>query len=196
MEDKKKAIFISARKLFSRKGFKDTGVSEIAEDAGIGVGTFYNYYSSKEELFSKVLVEENIELKHSMFKQIDPDEDLVTVCSKMMKEYIDTVNSNRIIGEWYNRELSKKLERYFCQENGMKATADSIHTDIAKLIKEWKSRGKIRKDLGDDLIMAILFSVAYVDMHKTEIGIQHFPQIISLLYQFIMKGLTEPENYI
>jgi AcrR family transcriptional regulator len=191
MEDTQKDIFNSARKLFSLKGFKDTNVSEIAKNAGIGVGTFYNYFPSKEELFLKVFIEENMDLKRSMFQRVKPDDDLVTVTSKMMKEYIDAVNSNRILGEWYNRELFSKLERYFSQQNGVQYIDDFMHGDIAGLIKKWKSEGKLRNDIDDGLILAMLYSVVYVDMHKTEIGIQYFPQVISLLYEFIMKGLTD-----
>ena len=33
------------------KGFKKTNIKEIAEKAGIGVGTFYNYYASKGTAF-------------------------------------------------------------------------------------------------------------------------------------------------
>ena len=72
MKDKKKAIFNSARKIFSKRGFKDTNVSEIAKSAGIGVGTFYNYYSSKEELFLEVFIAENRAVKQEMFRKIKP----------------------------------------------------------------------------------------------------------------------------
>jgi AcrR family transcriptional regulator len=191
MDDKQKEIFNSARKLFSLKGFKDTNVAEIAKDAGIGVGTFYNYYPSKEELFLKVFIEENMDLKRSMFQRVSPDDDLVTVTSKMMKEYIDAVNTNRILGEWYNQKLFSKLERYFSKKNGVRYLDDFMHGEIAGLIKKWKSEGKLRNDIDDGLILAMLYSVVYVDMHKTEIGIQHFPQIIALLYEFILKGLTD-----
>jgi AcrR family transcriptional regulator len=194
MEDKKKAIFVSARNLFYSKGFKDTNIFEIAQDAGIGVGTFYNYYSSKEEIFLKVFIEEDMKFKHSMFERVDPDDDLVTVSSKIMMQYIDNMHSNRILGEWYNRDLFSKLERYFYQQNDMQKYNDFMHNDIANLIKKWKSEGKLRKDIDDDLILAILYSVVYVDMHKTEIGIQYFPKMISLLYEFIMKGLTERQK--
>jgi len=191
MEDKKKAIFNSARKLFGSKGFKDTNVSEIAKNAGIGVGTFYNYYSSKEELFLKVFTEEDMKLKHSMFKRIKPDDDLVTVNTKLWTQYIDALNSNRILGEWYNRELFSKLERYSYQQDGLQSIDEFMRKDIAGLIKQWKSEGKMRKDIDDELILTMLYSLAYVDMHKTEIGIQYFPKIMSLLYEFVMKGLTD-----
>ena len=59
LTDKKADIFNAGRELFCSKGFKDTNVSEIAKLAGIGVGTFYNYYSSKEELFLEVFLKEN-----------------------------------------------------------------------------------------------------------------------------------------
>jgi AcrR family transcriptional regulator len=191
MDDKKEAIFVSARKLFYSKGFKDTNVSEIAKNAGIGVGTFYNYYSSKEELFMKVFIEEDMNLKQGMFSRIKPEDDLVTVSKDLMLKYIDAMNSNRILGEWYNRELFTKLERYFYQQNDMQKYDDFMHNDIARLVKKWKSEGKMRKDIDDDLILAILYSGVYVDRHKTEIGIQHFPKIMSLLYEFIIKGLTD-----
>ena len=49
MQDKKAEIYKSAKELFSSKGFKDTNVSDITKQAGMAVGTFYNYYSSKEK---------------------------------------------------------------------------------------------------------------------------------------------------
>jgi AcrR family transcriptional regulator len=190
MDDKKQAIFISARNLFNQKGFKDANVSEIAKNAGIAVGTFYNYYPSKEELFLKVFIEENVKLKQSMFEQVEPEDDLVTTSKKIMMRYINAMSSNRILGEWYNRELFSKLERYFYQQNGMQSVDDFMQNDIARLVKKWKSEGKIRNDIDDNMILAILSSLTYVDMHKTEVGIQYFPKIMDLLYEFVLKGLT------
>jgi hypothetical protein len=191
MSDKKQDIFSSARNLFYLQGFKDTNISQIAKNSGIGVGSFYNHYSSKEDLFLKVFIDENMKLKYSMFEQVKPDDDLVIVSTKMMQQYVNAMNSNRILGEWQNKELFSKLEKNFYQQNGMKSIDDFMHNDIAGFIKLWKSEGKLRKDIDDDLILAILYSVVYVDMHKTEIGIQHFPKIIGLLYEFIIKGLTD-----
>jgi hypothetical protein len=194
MEDKKKVIFDSARKLFYKKGFKDTSVSQVAKAAGIGVGTFYNYYSSKEELFLEVFIAENITVKQNMFKQIQPEDDLVSISTKMMTQYVNTVNSNRITSEWYNKELFRKLERNFLKQNGMRSINEFMNNGIAGLVKKWKSEGKIRTDIDDDMILAIFNSVIYIDMHKTEIGIQYFPKIITLLYEFITKGLAESKK--
>lgn len=44
----------TALQLFSNKGFNSTSVKEIADISGIGKGSIYNYFTSKEELFIRV----------------------------------------------------------------------------------------------------------------------------------------------
>ena len=44
----------AARALFERKGYLDTNVGDIAKRARVAHGTFYTYFSSKEEIFGEV----------------------------------------------------------------------------------------------------------------------------------------------
>jgi hypothetical protein len=55
----------------------------------------------------------------------------------------------------------------------------------------WKAEGKIRPDLDDDFILAIFTSLPYIDLHKEEIGLQYFPQVMYTITEFVMKGLTD-----
>ena len=43
----------TAEELFGTKGFFSTSVVEITREAGVAQGTFYNYFSSKEEIFQE-----------------------------------------------------------------------------------------------------------------------------------------------
>lgn len=45
----------AARHLFERRGYLDTNVGDIAVRARCSHGTFYTYFSSKEEIFSEVI---------------------------------------------------------------------------------------------------------------------------------------------
>jgi AcrR family transcriptional regulator len=189
--DKKADIFNSGRELFYSKGFKDTNVSDIAKMAGIGVGTFYNYYSSKEELFLEIYIKENENLKKRLVESIDLNDDPVTLVTKVVTQNISAMNSNLILKEWYNRDLFSKLEQYFYEQGGLESFDEFTHSGITELIKKWKADGKIRNDLDDELIIAIFNSILYIDIHKSEIGIQHFPQIMLYITEFIMKGLTD-----
>ena len=53
--EKKKIIMESAMELFAEKGFTATSVSMIARHADISKGLLYNYFESKETLFSEIL---------------------------------------------------------------------------------------------------------------------------------------------
>lgn len=48
--DKREAILGAALELFAERGFHGTAVPEIAERAGVGAGTIYRYFESKEAI--------------------------------------------------------------------------------------------------------------------------------------------------
>ncbi len=51
---KRARILDSAGRLFSLKGYNETAMKDVAEDAGIAVGTIYLYYRNKEDLLSGI----------------------------------------------------------------------------------------------------------------------------------------------
>ena len=51
----KEEILKAALNLFSRKGFHDVSMQDIAEESEFAVGTLYNFFPSKEQLFTELL---------------------------------------------------------------------------------------------------------------------------------------------
>jgi len=51
---KRRAIIEAARKIFAIKGYEDTTIAEIAEAAGIAVGTVYLYFGNKRDIYTSV----------------------------------------------------------------------------------------------------------------------------------------------
>ncbi len=56
--DKRDAIMSAALELFVERGFFGTAVPEIADKAGVGAGTIYRYFESKEALVNALYREE------------------------------------------------------------------------------------------------------------------------------------------
>ncbi|MDD3367067.1 MAG: TetR/AcrR family transcriptional regulator [Sphaerochaetaceae bacterium] len=48
-------IFLSAKELFYEKGYEQANMKEIAKRADLAVGTLYNYFPNKNELYFSVL---------------------------------------------------------------------------------------------------------------------------------------------
>jgi AcrR family transcriptional regulator len=191
--DKKPDILNSGRELFSSKGFKYTKVSDIAKMAGIGVGTFYSYYSNKEKLFLEIYIKESEDVKKHIVESIDLNDDSITMVTKFVTQNISAMNSNLILKEWYNRDLFSKLKQYFYEQGGLESIDKFMHSGKAQLNKRWKAEGKIRDDLDDEMISAMFNSIIYIDIHKSDIGIQHFPHILHYITKFIMKGLIDSQ---
>jgi AcrR family transcriptional regulator len=51
------ALVHAAAAVFTRDGFLDARIADIAAEAGVAIGTFYTYFSSKEEVFREVVDE-------------------------------------------------------------------------------------------------------------------------------------------
>jgi len=58
MADINKIILNKAKDLFAKYGIKKTTMDDVAEASGITKGTIYNYFKSKEELFSEIAKKE------------------------------------------------------------------------------------------------------------------------------------------
>jgi TetR/AcrR family fatty acid metabolism transcriptional regulator len=54
--DKRLSVILAASELFSQNSFHDVKLEDIAEKAGVGKGTIYTYFSSKDDLFVQCLL--------------------------------------------------------------------------------------------------------------------------------------------
>ena len=53
--DHRQTMLSAAERVFVRNGFRDATIAEIAREAEFAVGTFYNFFKSKDDLYAQVL---------------------------------------------------------------------------------------------------------------------------------------------
>lgn len=160
--------------------------------AGTGVGTFYNYFSSKEQLFLEVYLDENQKIKKQIIESLDTNDDPITLVQKFLTQSFEAARENKILNAWYHKDIFPKLDEYF--RKNIKTDGVAIRSFFAERFQQWQAEGKVRTDIDEDLMLALFDSLAYIELHKEDIGIQHFPQIIHYLVEFIMKGITDNRN--
>lgn len=187
--DKKTEIFNAGRELFLSKGFKDTNVSQITKLAGVGVGTFYNYYDSKEQLFFEIFMKESEKHKLHVIESLDLNADPVVVVKQLVGMNINAMNSNRILKEWNNSDLCGELEKHYRDKNI--EHGDIFHSFQMDILKKWKTEGKIRADIDNEIVFEMFDILEFIDTHKDEMRIKHFPEVAFYLGEFIMRGLTD-----
>lgn len=93
---RKRQISISARKVFSEKGYHSATVEDIIKAAGVSRGTFYKYYKSKREVFSEFLDSLTSALEMNI-KRVDVSPGAPPIVEQMMgnvTRVLDTLTNN------------------------------------------------------------------------------------------------------
>lgn len=70
--DKRDAIMGAALALFVERGFWGTAVPEIADRAGVGAGTIYRYFESKEALVNAIYRTEKLRFSKAVLDNFPP----------------------------------------------------------------------------------------------------------------------------
>ena len=188
MTDKKAEIFRCGKVLFEEKGFKDTNVADIMQKAGYATGSFYRHYPSKDHLFMEIYNQENVALKQRILDTVDIHGNPMAVMQQLMDQNLAGMQKNRILREWYNRDSFDKIERSFRETNAI-GNVDFFAEGFAEVVRIWQKEGRMRSDIGADMIIAIFSAFVNIDLHKEEIGLQFFPELMDHVGAFIMQGL-------
>lgn len=96
----KNKILQSALNSFLEKGYRNTSMQEIAQNAGIAAGNIYNYFKNKEEVFSTLIypvltrVKEIFAIQSKDLPMLNT-EDRMGIAQRRMEEFIQVYQSNR-----------------------------------------------------------------------------------------------------
>ncbi len=190
MDDKKTVLYDCAKELFTTKGFKDTGIADITKRAGFSVGTFYNYYPSKDKLFVEIMEQETSDLMKGIMESVNPDDHPVRAIKQILLLNMQGMLTNPILRQWYNPDVYGKIERLF-REGDALSGMDFLYPYFIGLVEKWQAEGKMRPDISSEMIMAMFGAIIRVGYHKEEIGLQYFPELQDHMTDFVLKGLTD-----
>lgn len=187
--DKKQALFTAARKLFLEQGFKKTNIAAITKQANVAVGTFYKYYSSKEEIFYEVYQAENEAAKHKIVDQIDKSQSPKETIKQFITTIIQTSKENAILAEWYQNTEVSQLIRDYDKHNGRWQNS-LVYSFLIENIHRWQATGEFRQDIDKETTLALFNALVVVDNHKEEIRTDNYPYVLEVLADMIVDGLS------
>ena len=65
-EATRRRLLEAAEAVFAEQGYHEASIVKITERAGIGLGTFYLYFDSKQSIFEALVLDLNRRVRHSM----------------------------------------------------------------------------------------------------------------------------------
>ncbi len=71
-DETRRALFSAAAVVVGKYGYEDASIMRITEQAGVGNGTFYNYFKTRQELFDQLLPAVGGQLLKYIASQLNP----------------------------------------------------------------------------------------------------------------------------
>jgi len=147
-------IVASARALFARDGI-DASVEAITRHAGLGTGTLYRHFPTKEDLIDAVL-EDAFEELVQMAEQAAAAEDAWTGLTEFLEHAIALHAENRGL-----KDVMANTERGRVRAHAMR---ERMRPLLRSLIERAKSEGSLRADFAsEDLPLVFWMSSRVID---------------------------------
>ena len=70
-EATRRRLLEAAELVFAEQGYHEASIVKITERAGIGLGTFYLYFDSKQAIFEALVLDLNRRVRHSMSESME-----------------------------------------------------------------------------------------------------------------------------
>jgi len=158
-EEKRKQIVKAAAQVFAQKGYAGTVMAEIAVSAGIGKGTVYEYFDSKEDLFFAVfewyMEESGSAVRVSISALGGPASSRLTALSdSLMKTWSGMLEAYSLVMEFWAASASSQMRQRF--KDAFNQAYMDFRGIVSSLIRDGIERGEFRPDIDPEPIAAAL----------------------------------------
>jgi AcrR family transcriptional regulator len=87
----------AAAEEFGSRGYHETAISHITTRAGVGLGTFYVYFKSKEEVFRELVADMGVRTRHALAESTRDAHDRLEAERLGIQAYLDFVRSHKAL---------------------------------------------------------------------------------------------------
>ncbi|WP_254532764.1 TetR/AcrR family transcriptional regulator [Natrinema gelatinilyticum] len=185
----------TGRELFTRQGIRKTTISELTGPAGIGTGTFYQYFDSKEALYIDILEQESREVIPRLLREsFEAHDDPETAIAALLEQSLNEIESNAIFRQVIidEQELPRIREQIPDEEASEKRTSAIDH--FLPYIESWYDDGKVNGS-DPEAIAHTIRAVVRLAQQKDHIGEERYPRVRETLIEAVAAGLTrDPDS--
>jgi AcrR family transcriptional regulator len=173
-------VLEAARAAFGAEG-SDVSLDEIARRAGVGPGTIYRHFATKEALFEAVVfhrIGELIEEARALSDDPDPGHAFSSFVERLGREGAR------------KRDLVEALADDGIQLQLGGAPIVRALTDVlAELLRRAQRAGAVRSDISVDDVLVLLTGVAYAICHSGADD-ERTRQLLAIMYDGLRAGRT------
>jgi TetR/AcrR family fatty acid metabolism transcriptional regulator len=153
---RKHSILQAAIEVFSKGGFRNSSISEIAKKANVAEGTIYQYYKNKEDLFFSIPIQKTIEFSEELDLHLQGITGTFNQIRKFIWYYLYFFKTNPEYGRILMLEM--RVSRSFVKTKTYNFLKKSI-SRILEIIREGQKEGTIRKDVNIYILRQLVLGI-------------------------------------
>lgn len=155
-------ILAAARTLFTAQGFEDTTIEQIAKTAGVGLGTAYNYFHSKEELFILAMADGAVDSADQGAEEVNwSDAAADIVCSAIFSRMKKMNWTNKQIWRIAFPVILGSMKSGGLPINVVLRADYKMMEQVKGLIRQMKERGLIGSNFDEDTANDLIFGAVF-----------------------------------
>jgi len=161
-----KNILEAARELFAAQDYENTTMEQIAAKAGIGLGTTYNYFTSKDELYILTMAENTANDVKRDVEEIIIDEGSVSdIVSDAILKQIKKINLvNKNIWKTALPVLFSSLKSNNKMLQKIMIADLKVMDTLSDLINQLKLQNKIPNDFDTIVAVELIFGALFLHL--------------------------------
>ena len=142
-EETRSKILNDSMLYFAKNGFAGTKISDLAKHIGIGQGTLYIYFKSKEELFHEIFALTN---SSKDIKELKILMNLPITAKKKIQKLSDSIMTKLIQDDVYSAKVALNTQMMFEQKDFVSAETtyqSELYKITEKIIEQGQKEGSI-----------------------------------------------------
>jgi AcrR family transcriptional regulator len=156
---KKSLIIEAAARVFANRGYNSTLIAEIATEAGIGKGTIYEYFPSKEDLFFAVF-EWFVEMTEAEARVSisalggSASERLKALNDALLKSWLEMLDMYSLVMEFWSASASSRMRQRF--KKAFREGYKDFRQLVSALISDGIETGEFQPEVDAESVAAAL----------------------------------------
>jgi len=152
--DKPQQIIQAAVRVFARRGYFSSRVSDIAREAGIAAGTIYLYFKTKEDILITLFREKMSVFVSSLRRAIADEPDAVAKVRRLVHLHFEMLEGDPDLAEVVQVEL-RQGQKFFRGASSHEIAG--YFALIASVLEEGVGQGHFKSDLPVKVATKMLF---------------------------------------
>jgi AcrR family transcriptional regulator len=138
----RRALLDAAAAEFGRRGFHETGVSDITRAAGVALGSFYTWFDSKEAIFRALVADMSDRVKAAVGPRLSGVEGALPREAMATRAFLDFVLENDLIYRIID-------EAEFVAPDSHRAHYETTVARIAQRLADGVAAGELAEGVGE-----------------------------------------------